>query len=74
MAARTLDYALDVAMELSEEQQEMLIEIIRRRQVDARRQEIADDAKASLDAFRRGKLKPQSAEAIIRELHQELDD
>ncbi len=74
MTARMLDYALDVAMELSEEQQEMLIEIIRRRQVDARRREIADDAKVTLDAFRKGELKPQSAAAIIRELHEDWDN
>ncbi len=70
----TLDYAIDVAMELSIEQQEMLVEILRRRHVEARRREIAKDAQKSLDAFHRGELKPQSAEAVIRELHQALDE
>jgi len=74
MMTATLDYAIDVAMELSVEQQEMLVEIIRRRHVDARRREMADDAQISLAVFRSGALEPQPAAVIIRELHQELDE
>jgi hypothetical protein len=40
----TLDEAIDTVLELPPEQQEMLLDIIYRRQVEARRQEIAGDA------------------------------
>lgn len=74
MTTMTLDYAIDVAMELSIEEQEMLVEIIQRRQTEMRRQEMAADARQSIDAFRTGELKSQPAAAIIRELHQGLDE
>lgn len=70
----TLDQAIDAAMQLPPEQQEMLMEIIHKRQVEARRQEIADDAQESLANFREGKLKPQSVPEIIEELRQAVED
>lgn len=69
----TLDQAIDTAMKLPFEQQEMLVDIIHRRQIEARRAEIAEDAQASLAAFRAGTLKAQPVEDIIRELREELE-
>lgn len=48
--------------------------ILHRRQIDERRQEIADEAQKSLALFRTGKLKPQPAEDIIQELHRSLQE
>ena len=59
----TLDYAIDAVMKLPFEQQEMLLEIIRRR-------EMAQDARESITAFRTGQLKPQSLPNIMAELRQ----
>ncbi|NUQ37769.1 MAG: hypothetical protein HUU23_08225 [Caldilineales bacterium] len=70
----TLDHAIDTALQLPAEQQEMLVDILRSRQIEARRQEIAADARASIAAFRAGKLKAYSAEELIAELHQSLED
>jgi hypothetical protein len=70
----TLDQAIDTALQLPAEQQEMLVDILRSRQIEARRQEIAADALASIAAFRAGKLKAYSAEELIAELHQSLED
>lgn len=42
------------------------------RDIETRRQIIAQDAEESIAAFRAGKLKAQSAEEIIQELHQGL--
>ena len=70
----TLDQAIDTALQLPTEQQEMLVDILRNRQIEARRQEIAADARASIAAFRAGKLRAQSAEDLIAELHQSLED
>jgi len=58
----SLDEALETVMQLPPDQQEMLIDIVRHRQVERKRQEIADDAQESLVAFRAGKLKPRSSE------------
>lgn len=70
----TLDYAIDTAMQLPPEQQEMLMEILRKRQIEARRQEIARDAQESLAAFHARQLKGQTAAEIIDELRQEVED
>lgn len=70
----TLDQAIDAAMQLPPEQQEMLMEILHKRQIEARRQKIADDAQKSLADFREGKLKPQSALESIEELRQVVED
>ncbi|MCL4267202.1 MAG: hypothetical protein KJ069_28745 [Anaerolineae bacterium] len=70
----TLDKALDAVMELPLEQQELLVDIIRNRHVERRRQEIARDAQESLLAYRQGQLRPQPLAEIIRELRQELHE
>ena len=69
----TLDDAIDTASRLPKDQQQMLIEILRNRQFDARRQEIAEDAQQTVALFRQGKLVPQSAQNVIAELHEELE-
>ena len=69
----TLDDAIDTASRLPKDQQQMLIEILRNRQIDARRQEIADDAQQTVALFRQGKLVPQSAKDVIAELHEGLE-
>lgn len=70
----TLDRALATVMQLSLDQQELLIEIVRQRHLEASRDEIARDAQESIAAFKAGKLKPQSAEAVIAELRRSLND
>jgi hypothetical protein len=70
----TLDEALDTVMQLPLEQQEMLLEIIHSRHIENRRREMAQDAQASLAAFRAGELRPQSATDIITELRLSLTD
>lgn len=69
----TLDQALDTAMKLPFEQQEMLVTIIRSRQIEARRNQIAADARAALTEYRAGNLKAQPAEAVISDLRQDLE-
>ena len=59
---------LKTVMRLPVEQQEMLLEIMHRRHIEARRKEIAQDAQASLATFRAGDLNVQSAENIADEL------
>jgi hypothetical protein len=70
----SLDEALETVMQLPPEQQEMLIDIVRHRQIERQRQEISDDAQQSLAAFRAGELESQSASDIITELRRSLDE
>jgi len=70
----TLDTALDTALQLPSEQRDILVEILKNRQIEARRQEIAAEARLSIAAFREGKLKPVSAEEAIADLYQMLED
>ena len=69
----TLDQVIDSAMQLPLEQQEMLLEILQSRQIEARRLEMARDAQESLAAVRAGKLKGQTAAEIIVDLRKALE-
>lgn len=71
MLNTTLDQVIDSAMQLPPEQLEMLLDILRRRQIDTRRSESAADARNSIAEFHEGKLKAQSAEAAIAALNEE---
>ncbi len=70
----TLDQAIDTALQLPPEQREMLVDILRNRQIESRRKEIARDARRSIAAFRRGELKAGSAEEVIADLHRALEE
>ncbi|MBF2008454.1 MAG: hypothetical protein IGS49_24175 [Chlorogloeopsis fritschii C42_A2020_084] len=70
----TLDQVLESALQLPYEQQEMLIKILQNRHHQSRRAEIATDAQQSLADFRAGKFPSQSAQSVITELRQSLDD
>jgi len=65
----TIDSMLDDIMRLDFESREMLLEILKKRQIEAQRDEIAKDAKRDLKEYRSGKLKSQTAEEVIEELN-----
>jgi hypothetical protein len=69
-----LDRILDDAMALPPNQQEMLMQILQRRIIERRRDEIARDAIESLAEFRSGQLKPQTANEAIAELRSFLEN
>lgn len=73
MSGPTLDYALDVVMQLPPEQREMLVDIVCRREVEAWRQEAAQDAREAISAVPRGELKPEPVEDIIARLRANLE-
>ncbi|EGV16352.1 hypothetical protein [Thiocapsa marina] len=70
----TLDEVINTALQLPPDQREMLIGILRHRQNEARRDEMAADARRSIALFHEGKLKAQSAEDAINDLHGTLAD
>lgn len=69
MSTITFDQAINAVNQLPFEQQEILIDIIRKRLIEADRQKIARDARESLNAFREGQFVTQSANQLIQELH-----
>jgi len=69
----TLDDAIETVMKLPPEQQEMLLDILRGRQIAARRHEIAADAEETLAAFHEGRLEPQPLDEILAELDDALE-
>jgi hypothetical protein len=64
----TLNEVLDAVMGLPVEQQEMLVQIVRQRTIENRREEIAQAAEVSIAEFRSGKLKVQTAVEVISNL------
>ena len=65
----TIDSTLTDIMQLNYSSREMLLEILQKRQIEARRSEIAKNAKQSLKEYRSGKLTPITAEGVMRELN-----
>ena len=69
----TLDQALDTIMLLPVDQQDALVDIVRHRRMETKREEWAREAERTLDAFRRGEIKAMTAQEAIVELHKELE-
>ncbi|MBE9079339.1 hypothetical protein IQ241_18900 [Romeria aff. gracilis LEGE 07310] len=70
----TLDQVLETALKLPQEQQAILIKILQKRHYESRRSEIAEDAQTALSNFDAGHFQAQSAEDVIAELRQFLDE
>ena len=70
----TLDQSLDMVLQLTPEEQDMLIEIVKKRQIELRRKEIAISAREAIAEYRAGKTKPESADEVILKLHQSLNE
>ena len=68
----TLADALDLVEQLTEEDREMLVDIVRNRQIERRRDEITRDAQATLAEYREGKFKSMTAAEAIAILHADL--
>lgn len=68
----TLDQSLDTIMQLDFSSREMLLEILQKRQIDDRRQEIAINGKRAKADFKSGKISPASADDIIYTLNTAL--
>jgi hypothetical protein len=72
MAHQTVTFqeALDVVESLPEEQQENLIDIIRRRLIEHRREELAEHIKEAREEYRRGEVHRGTVDDLIRELEE----
>lgn len=72
--ATDLDTILDQIARLSNEQQEILADILLRRRIEHERREIAEDAREALALFRAGKLRAASADEVIASLDRALSE
>jgi hypothetical protein len=73
MTTITFEQILEQISELPIDQQELLIEIIKRRTADERRKVLAQDSLEALEEFRRLNLKGLTAREAIIELRNYLD-
>ena len=69
----TLADVLDAVEQLTDEDQEEFAEIIRQRQIERRRDQIARDAKEALADYRAGLLPSYTAEEAIAHLEMVLE-
>jgi len=70
----SIEQALLTVNQLTLEQKQILLDIIKNQLIEARRQEIAEDAQKAIAAFHQGKLQPQPVETIISALEVTLTD
>lgn len=68
----TLDQSLDAIMQMDFSSREMLLEILQKRQIEERRQEILDNGKRAKADFKSGKIVSATADDIIRSLNASL--
>ena len=64
----TFQVALETVEELTPGDQEMLVEIVRRRLIERRRAELAEDIAAAREAYRRGDVRRGTVDDLMAEL------
>jgi hypothetical protein len=64
----TFESALDAVSQLSIDQQETLIDILRKRNAEVRRRQILEECREGLAEYRSGVLQAQTAEEAIADL------
>jgi len=65
----TIDSTLDDIMKMDFASREMILEILQKRQIEARRNEIAKNAKKSVKDYLAGENTSMSAEELINKLN-----
>ena len=65
----TIDSTLEEIMRLDYNTREMLLEILQKRQIEARRDQIAKNAKQTLKDYHSGKLFSQDADEVTEQLN-----
>jgi len=73
MATITLNRVLQLADKLPDEDQEMLVDLLRHRRAEAWRKQLAADIRQARRDYRSGKLKSETVEVLIARLHHSVD-
>ena len=69
----TFESALDAVSQLSIDQQEILIDILKKRNAEVRRRQILEECREGVAEYRSGVLKSQTTEEAIADLRSYLD-
>jgi hypothetical protein len=64
----TINSTLEDIMQLDYASREMLLEILQKRQIEARRSEIAKTAKQTLKEYKSGNITPLDANEVVKKL------
>ena len=70
----TFDSALDVVMKLSADERALLFDIVRRREIEARRRDISANAREVRALLEAGELQPEALDKVLNRLHASLDE
>ena len=68
MQKATFQKALEIIESLPEEQRESLIDIVKRRLIEERRDRLAQSIKEARDEYKRGEIKRGTVDDLMREL------
>jgi len=70
----TINQILEATEQLSYQQRELLLQVLHRRQIEARRSQIARHAKKARQDFHLGQLTTETVEELIKRLHASLTE
>lgn len=70
MRTRTFDEALEIIESFSEEQRESMIEIVKRRLTEERRERLAQTVKEAREEYARGEIRKGTVDDLMREISQ----
>jgi hypothetical protein len=65
----TIDSTLEDIMQLDYASREMLLEILQKRQIEVRRNNMAKTAKQTLKEYHSGKITPLTADEVVKKLN-----
>ena len=68
MGNRTFQEALEIVESLPEEQRESLMDIVKRRLIEERRDRLTQKIKVAREEYRRGKVRKGAVDDLINEL------
>lgn len=70
MKTTTFDEALDIIESFPEEQRESMVEIIKRRLIEERRERLAQTVKEAREEYARGEVRRGTVDDLMREIAQ----
>jgi len=68
MGSKTFQKALEIIESLPEEQRESLMDIVKRRLIDERRDRLAQSIKEAGEEYKRGKIRKGTVDDLMNEL------
>ena len=74
MMTITLNQVLELTRKLPGDEQDMLVDLVRKSRAEQWRKQLARDAHKAERDYRAGKLKAEPVEALIARLHRSLDE